>query len=358
MQKYDTALRIAEEFQQITDYKERLNFWDEHPQIFGESSVILFDTVEHTYAPFNGASPEEWPNLLGSDEDRYELYWTLPSDITEFPFFMEWCIEKAKPRMGAFFTIMDEECYWKRIQKNNFPEEFLERLLAYAEELRRANSSQPPPIWGSAKVSTDDAEKNFLYYGNYEFSEGDTGGVSGTTSLLYQILQKLTTRPLWQYGTLFFKFHDGWYTAYMVKFLREQKKRLDKGEIIKFPSSGPPLATSATKTESTTSATSSAPEITVPALALMYVYLTKTRDVILKMTPAFWRKEVEGKGWRFSPGSLYNDYRMYLNDEKRLKAVVVPHIRKAIVLLTQEGFTKAVNLAETELKNIRIGPMS
>ena len=145
---------------------------------------------------------------------------------------MLWCVDKS--RRGKITTIMDEPYYWKRIEQNQFREDFLTNLLTAAEENRNRASSERS-AWALEDMSNEEAGECFFYYGNRDFSEGEIEGIWGTTATLFTTCVDIKTRSLPEYGQLFFQYFDGYHTASMVKFLRLQKKRLEAGEDISSP---------------------------------------------------------------------------------------------------------------------------
>lgn len=233
-EEYKTALQVAEEFRQLEEYEDRIAFWDAHFSVFGPAPMIVFDAEKETYWPYYDKTQNDLYDDLSGDEKRYKMFTILPDGVDEFWSFVDWCVDKC-PSVEHIFKIMDEDYYWKRIKHNLIPEDFLTDLLNVSES-HRNHANKLPSHWGSELITDEMAGKYFFYYGNQDATDGDPSMSLQPTFDLFAILNKMTTRALSDYGRIFFQYYDGHHTALMVAFLREQKRRLDRGEDITVPS--------------------------------------------------------------------------------------------------------------------------
>lgn len=218
---FDDALRIAEGLDLLTEYSEKLAYWDSH---FGNYPTVLFDP-QKKHVDYVGIQAYI-ENYSDADFDRCRVFRITPNDVTEFWPFVQWCVEKC--RFWNHFDIVGEEDYWKRIQGERFPEEYLLGRLAAAEKLRNRNETLPSP-YGMDTISDELARDYFFWYGNQEASSESIGGLR-VEAELYPIFMSMPARSLSEYGCIFSRFWHGCHTAMMVRFLRDQKKRLDNGE--------------------------------------------------------------------------------------------------------------------------------
>ena len=231
-ENYETALPIAKQFHSLVNQEERMAFWDAYPTVFGLASIIVFDTLKEEYWPYYGQDQDNLHSVLGREEGRYEDYSVLPADTEQFWPFADWCVQKYHSG-GAYvsYTIISKETYWREISQHLFPEEFLGEELNKAETYRnRINGTQES--WGHEYLTDEKAKEHFLRYGNKDTSRG-----GGLPFSLFVASKSILTCPLPTYGEIFFQYENGLHTARMVRFLRDQKKRLDNKEDIRFPAS-------------------------------------------------------------------------------------------------------------------------
>lgn len=238
MANYEAAYRVAKNLEGITSYEERLAFWDLHRETFGDASVLVFDEEEQKYFSWVGHA---YGSIDLEPQKRYKAFWIWPNDVKEFGRFMIWCTEKYK--FWNHFAITDQAYYWQQIKRELFPEDYLNTLLDAAEKLRNQIQTLPNPFT-LPEIEGQSAKDYFFFYGNQDATKGDMGGAS-TDSDLFTVFSKISTRSLSEYGMIFCRYWHGYHTAMMVQFLREQRKRLDRKEIISLPANSnftpPPL---------------------------------------------------------------------------------------------------------------------
>ena len=326
---FGDALRVCEGLKQVEDYTEKLAYWDSHPAIFGESGIVIFDTQKKIFESLDAQT-----DLLGlsdSDIGQYRVFRIEPNGLDEFFPFMEWCIQKSK--FWNHYEITDEVYYWKQIKRELFPEEYLSGMLIRAEEIRDCIQSLPNSF-GNITVDDKLAKDYFFWYGNQEASKGNMGGFR-VEFYLSSVFNKISPRSLSSYGYIFSKFFHGYHTAKMVRFLRDQKKRLDKGEDITVP-----FLSSDSSTE--------APAISTPVAADVQGLTNRERILI----HCYELGRVINKG---EPD--YNDYvtfatptkrKSYPNNSDSKAKSLIKSIRKIIPHLSQ----RAVQQANSEIDTI------
>ena len=234
-EEYTTALEIAEQFNELVDDEEQMAFWDKHPEVFGDASIIVFDQQQKKYFPYHGQPMGNILSGLDGPEERYEVARMYPAHVSSFDLFMEWCTKKC-PYWNNY-KVITEAYYWEQMKAyaefdNGFEKDFLIKELSGAEEYRDG-IKEPFNILGYNYCPDEIAEQHFLFYGNQDGS-GVLPGVFDSSFNLFTVYNKLITCPLSHYGSIFSKYFHGFQAAQMVAFLRKQKKRLDKDEDIRY----------------------------------------------------------------------------------------------------------------------------
>ena len=233
---FETALKIAWEFDAITDYEDRMNFWDTHYTVFGLACTVVFDTQKEVYGWHHSYSQENLTYGLEGGEDHFRVFSILPANVLEFLPFMHWCLGKRRNKV-EIQTIMDVNYFWKQFEKSHKShnsDKFLTDVLSAAEAHSNSVNEVLNP-WVSNSFTDVEAKKCFFFYGKQDAIYGETEGLFGSVARLDQVYRNIITCPLSTYGEIFFQYDDGYHTATMVGFLRGLKKRLDRGEKISVP---------------------------------------------------------------------------------------------------------------------------
>ena len=237
MPTYEEMIAIRDELNRCESYPDKLALWDEK----GLSSFNAAIVIKHPTREVKGAAGAIMGHLKESNSEQ-EIVKVVSGATEDFWPFFNWCLLKTNRRYSAF----TEEQYWQQIERDNFPDEYLNESLRTLEK-----ATQLPEIsFGRLRevsdfISTEDFGKYCYRLGIEDFKRGRD--LNPETINFYFFY--LSFHCLRLVGEAFWGYYDGRHTAEMLKFLREQKRRLDRGEDITRPEAPPAPHTGGNKQE-------------------------------------------------------------------------------------------------------------
>lgn len=228
MLDYERMLTVRDRLNACKTYSEKLDLWDAEgiSSYGGAISLNSENRTAYTAASALILHLKAWGI-------NTEVVTIVTSKGTDFWDFFMWCLRKASPVR----TVMNEAEYWEQIQRDNFPEEYLERVLTYVEQVtNQPQISLEQYTRGNDQCIPNEVYKTYCFrLGVEDFKRNRT---LNPDEIGYYMLH-LSFHSLRETGEIFRAYYDGIHSAEMLKLLRQQKGRLDRREDITRPVTPP-----------------------------------------------------------------------------------------------------------------------
>ena len=216
---YKLFATLISEFESLS-YPDKLEKWSE----YGFDSVMY--AIYHKEQRVSIAAGPIAPWYMQSEAQLLSI---RPGPESDIVLFYDWLAKQQKTVRYIFLT---EKQYWKDIQSNMFPEDYLEKQYAYFHELTNLNLAETKRFINSSQwgmhVDVD--------FGSHCFKRGINNSIAGYildySDLHYATCDCKTLYSITRFANSFDLYTMGGAVAFVYKFLRDQKKRLSRGEDI------------------------------------------------------------------------------------------------------------------------------